>query len=172
MEMVLGLGGNVGDPPAAFAGALAGLAADHEVIAISGLYRSLPVGPPQAEFWNMAVRVGTAVSPLELLGLCGEIEAAAGRRREEEIRWGPRCLDIDLLLAAGLVHRGPRLVLPHPRLHRRAFALVPAAEVASGWVHPHLGLTLAELGENVLRADPDAVRRVADPPAVTLPEKP
>lgn len=170
MEVVLGLGGNVGDPPAAFARALARLAVGHELTAVSGLYRSRPVGPAQAEFWNMAARMVTAETPLGLLRLCAELEAAEGRRRREEIRWGPRCLDIDLLIAAGIVHRGPRLELPHRELHRRAFALVPAAEVASGWVHPYLGQTLAELAEDALRSDPSAVRRVGDPPAVTPPE--
>ena len=164
MEIVLGLGGNLGDPPAVFARVLERLDAEHEVIAASSLYRSRPVGPPQAEFWNMAARVGTPATPLDLLRMCGELEAAAGRRREGAIRWGPRCLDIDLLIAAVLVHRGPLLELPHRELHRRAFALVPAAEIAPDWVHPYLGLTLARLAESVLRSDPGAVRRVTGVP--------
>jgi 2-amino-4-hydroxy-6-hydroxymethyldihydropteridine diphosphokinase len=166
MEVVLGLGGNVGEPPAAFAQALAKLAEGHAVIAVSALYRSRPVGPPQVDFWNMAARISTTLAPLSLLELCGRIEAAAGRRRDGEIRWGPRPLDIDLLIAAGLVHRGPRLALPHREFHQRAFALVPAADVAPGWVHPYLGQTLAELAADVLRSHPDAVQLVSDTPPV------
>ena len=126
MRVILGLGGNVGDVPAAFSGALEGLAEMHAIQALSALYRSAPVGPPQPRFWNMAAVLELRTSLTALLDLCQELEEAAGRDREREVRWGPRPLDLALLLGEGVVCRGPRLELPHPRLLERAFALVPA----------------------------------------------
>lgn len=136
MRLILGLGGNVGDVPSAFRGALEGLGEVHAIRALSALYRSAPVGPPQPRFWNMAVVLELRTPLGALLDLCQELEEAAGRDREREVRWGPRPLDLDLLLGEGVVCRGPRLELPHPRLLERAFALVPAAEVAPDWRVP------------------------------------
>jgi len=147
VRVIIGLGGNLGDPPAAFRRAIAGLGVVHRVEAVSHFYKTRPVGPPQPDYWNGAALIDASTDLLELLRLCHELEAAAGRHREGAEHWGPRPLDLDLLLAEGVVHRGPRLVLPHPELHRRAFALVPAAELAPAWIHPLIGKTLAELAE-------------------------
>ena len=125
--------------------ALRQLAREHRVVGLSRLYRTAPVGPPQPWFWNMVVRLEPRGPLLALLETCQGLERAAGRERGAEPRWGPRSLDLDLLVARGVVHRGPRLELPHPRLHGRAFALLPAAELAPEWVVPGLGRTLAEL---------------------------
>jgi 2-amino-4-hydroxy-6-hydroxymethyldihydropteridine diphosphokinase len=92
-----------------------------------------------------------------LLGACLDLERQAGRVRVAGDRWGPRPLDLDLLIADGLVCRGPRLELPHPRLLERAFALVPAAEVAGGWRHPLDGRSLAELAAACDRTGMEAV---------------
>jgi 7,8-dihydro-6-hydroxymethylpterin-pyrophosphokinase len=97
MQILLGLGGNLGDPPQAFNQALAALSECHHAH-----------------------------------------------------RWGPRPLDLDLLMAHSLAHRGPRLILPHPLLVRRAFALVPAAELTPDWVHQTAGCTLGELARQAL----------------------
>lgn len=158
MRIVLGLGGNLGDPPKAFDAALAALTGDCRVLARSALYRSDPVGPPQPQYWNASVLVDSSLSLLDLLARCQSLEAAAGRRREEG-RWGPRPLDLDLLVADGAVHRGPRLMLPHVRFGERAFAAVPAAEVAPEWVHPLLGVRLAVLARRLGGA---GLERVAD----------
>jgi 2-amino-4-hydroxy-6-hydroxymethyldihydropteridine diphosphokinase len=157
LDVLVGLGGNLGDPRAAFAAALAALAGTGEVVATSGLWRTRPVGPAQPDYLNAVILIGWPGEPRSLLARCLELERAAGRDRSSAPRWGARPLDLDLLLARGLVWRGPDLELPHPRLHERAFALVPAAEVAPGWVHPVVGLTLAELADAVRRADPGAL---------------
>ncbi len=165
MRILIGLGGNLGDPPAAFRRALDALAAGHVLVATSRLYRTAPIGPQQPRYWNMAALLSVGVAPPALLAACHRIEAAAGRDREREARWGPRPLDLDLLLADGVVCRGPGLELPHPRLAGRAFALVPAAELAPDWIHPWTGRTLEALAAAALTADPDAVELVGSLPA-------
>lgn len=131
VEVALGLGGNLGDPVAAFARALRGLG-DHPAIALgrsSPVYRTKPWGiVEQPDFLNMAVLLSTDLCEVELLNLCMELERASGRERRE--RWGPRTLDIDILTFGELVTDRPSLQLPHPRLAKRAFVLVPLAEIA------------------------------------------
>lgn len=149
MLVLIGFGGNRGDALAAFAGAAAGLAREVRVIACSSLWRSAPIGPPQEDFLNAAVLVETRAHPGTLLALCQRLEAAAGRDRGAERRWGPRALDLDLLISPGVVIESPDLVLPHPRLAERRFALAPAAEVAPMWLHPRLHRTLAGLASSL-----------------------
>ncbi|MDD5562857.1 MAG: 2-amino-4-hydroxy-6-hydroxymethyldihydropteridine diphosphokinase [Thermoanaerobaculaceae bacterium] len=145
MQLVIGLGGNRGDVARAFSRALDDLARGLRVLARSGVWRSAPQGPPQPDYLNAAVLVETDRHPAELLALCQRLETAAGRDRTREERWGPRTLDLDLLLAPGLVIESIVLTLPHPRLDERRFALAPAAEAAPGWRHPRLHRTLPEL---------------------------
>jgi 2-amino-4-hydroxy-6-hydroxymethyldihydropteridine diphosphokinase len=156
-DVIVGFGANLGDPPAVFSAALDRLSRSAEVTGVSRLWRTRPIGPDQPDFTNAAVLLRWPADPLQLLRTCREVEAHTGRNREAEQRWGPRALDLDLLVARDLVWRSRDLVLPHPRFHQRAFALVPAAELAPGWVHPTTGRTIGELAVEVQAADPDAL---------------
>jgi 2-amino-4-hydroxy-6-hydroxymethyldihydropteridine diphosphokinase len=131
MTAWLGLGGNVGDPVAAMAEALARLDAhpDCAVTAVSRLYRTPPWGKTDQDwFFNSAAAVETKLNPHELLDLCLEIERAMKRIRQE--RWGPRTLDMDILAYEDLTLGDDRLTLPHPRMRDRAFVLMPLADIA------------------------------------------
>jgi 2-amino-4-hydroxy-6-hydroxymethyldihydropteridine diphosphokinase len=137
----IALGANLGDPPSQLRAALQQLraSAEVEVVAVSGFYRTPPLGPPgQPDYCNAVCAVETGLEPEGLLDLLQSIENAAGRRRDGE-RWGPRVLDLDLLHVEGRVSRTPRLTLPHPHLHQRAFVLVPLAEIAPDLQIPGLG---------------------------------
>jgi len=161
MDVLLGLGGNLGDPPAAFRRAVEDLEFETEVCAVSSLYRSYPVGPPQPRYWNMTVFVRCPLQPLALLDFCQRLEVEAGRVRDPAQVWGPRTLDIDLLLARQIVHVSGRLFLPHAHLHRRAFALVPASEIVPHWRHPLVGETIGEMASAAVAGVPSAVEKVA-----------
>lgn len=145
MRLLIGLGGNEGDVLGAFSRALAGLQSHVAVLARSSVWRSAPQGPPQPDYLNAAVLVEAELHPAAILTLCQRLEAEEGRDRAREERWGPRPLDLDLLIAPGIVIEAPALVLPHPRLGVRRFALAPAAELAPDWLHSRLHRTLAQL---------------------------
>ena len=132
----IALGANLGDPAATVNAAFAALAGlpQSMLTARSALYRTAPVGIlDQPEFVNAAARITTQLAPEALLDELLAIEQRFGRIRAE--RNGPRTLDLDILLYDDLVIDTPRLTLPHPRLHLRAFVLYPLADVA-----PHLAL--------------------------------
>ena len=148
MRAALGLGSNVGDRRAHLETALSGLRARLEVLSVSRFLATEPVGgPPQGEFLNAAALVETELSPRALLELAQALEEAAGRERDA--RWGPRTLDIDLLLYGDEVVRDADLVIPHPRLHERRFVLEPLAEIAPDWIVPRLDRTVRELREDL-----------------------
>ncbi len=155
LRVVLGLGGNLGDPGSAFAVALNAFADEGWIIATSRLWKTTAVGPEQPDYLNAAAVIHWPGGPRALLERCRALESEAGRDRSTEERWGPRVLDLDLLLAEGLVCCGPKLELPHPRFHERLFALEPAAEVAPEWLHPILGRTVTELAEACRQNEPD-----------------
>ena len=129
-EVLLGLGGNLGDPAAAIAAALARLdAAGVRVTRRSHLYRTAPWGvTDQPDFLNLCAAAETALPPRALLRLAQRIEAELGRERRE--RWGPRTIDIDILAYGEAAVDEPDLTIPHPRLTERAFVLVPLEEIA------------------------------------------
>jgi 2-amino-4-hydroxy-6-hydroxymethyldihydropteridine diphosphokinase len=109
---------------------------------VSSVYETEPVGgPDQGPYLNLAVRAATRRSPRSLLRLCGAVEHALGRDRTE--RWGPRTIDVDILLYGQRVVNRRDLQIPHPRLVTRAFALVPLMEVAPGQTLPD-GTRLSE----------------------------
>jgi 2-amino-4-hydroxy-6-hydroxymethyldihydropteridine diphosphokinase len=140
MDAVVGLGANLGDPAATLVAAVAELSLVGRVTAISALYETDPVGPPQPAYLNAAVRVRFEGPARGLLGALLDIERRHGRVRRD--RWGPRTLDLDLLWIAGEAVIEDGLVVPHPRLAERRFALVPLLEVAPEARHPLSGALL------------------------------
>ena len=111
---------------------------------LSAMYETEPVGyTGQGKFINAAAEVESALSPKGLLRLCLSVEDRLGRVRT--VRWGPRTIDIDVLLMDGLVVDTEGLIIPHPLMHTRGFVLRPLAEIAPGAVHPALRLTAAEM---------------------------
>jgi 2-amino-4-hydroxy-6-hydroxymethyldihydropteridine diphosphokinase len=135
---VVGVGANLGDRLATMRAAVRAMARVARVEATSRVFESAPVGgPPQRAFLNAAARVAYQGTPHDLLDALLRIEASLGRERRE--RWGPRTIDLDLLWIDGVVVDSPRLVVPHPRLEERAFALAPLIDVAPGAQDPHTG---------------------------------
>lgn len=143
--VLIGAGANVGDAVTTLAAAVEVLA-DLEGLTVedvSAVYRTAPWPPPddprhvaQDDYRNLVVRATTRRSPDALLDELLAIEAAFGRDRAREVRWGPRVLDLDLLLVGDAVVATDRLTLPHPRLAERPFVLVPAIEVLPGGTLP------------------------------------
>lgn len=126
----VGLGANLGDPQAALRQALRDLAAlpQTQLVRASSLYRSAPVDSSGPDYVNAVAEIRTTLSPDELLAELQGLEQAAGRERPW--RNAPRTLDLDILLYDELQLRSPTLTIPHPRMHERAFVLVPLAEIA------------------------------------------
>jgi len=149
----VGLGSNLSDPAAQVRQAMAELNGlpESELLARSPLYRTAPVGPAdQPDYVNAVVSLKTRLSPRGLLEALQAIERAHGRQRDGT-RWGPRTLDLDILLYGDERLSEPGLQIPHPEMGGRAFVLVPLADVApSGLRVPGLG-TLADLIERCPR---------------------
>jgi len=144
VRAAFGLGSNVGDRRAHLDRAVEGLRACGTILAVSSYRETEPVGgPPQPRYLNAAVVAETDLEPRRLLGLAQALEAAAGRERE--VRWGPRTLDVDLLLCGDRTIREAGLVVPHPRMAERGFVLGPLAEIAPDWIVPGTGRTVEEL---------------------------
>lgn len=125
MRAFLGLGSNVGDRRAALRAAVGAMP---DVVAVSPLYETEPVGGPEQDaYFNIVVELATRQSPHELLERCRALELAADRQRT--VRWGPRTLDVDLLLVDDLVVDDDELTVPHPRMHQRNFVMVPLLDL-------------------------------------------
>ncbi|HBR99109.1 MAG TPA: 2-amino-4-hydroxy-6-hydroxymethyldihydropteridine diphosphokinase [Gammaproteobacteria bacterium] len=153
----IGLGSNLQQPLQQVMRAVDALrgTADLNQVRCSSLYRSLPLGPQdQPDFINAVVEAQTTLSPHALLAVLQALENDFGRERGGE-RWGPRVLDLDVLLHADTVISSEALVVPHPQLHRRAFVLRPLAELDENLSIPGLGslqCLLSKLSPNDLAA--------------------
>lgn len=133
MRAFLGVGSNLGDRWATLRAAVAAMP---DVVAVSPVYETEPVGGPpgQPAYLNLVVELDTDSTPRQLLETAQWLEAVAGRVRGE--RWGPRPLDVDVLVVDNLVVNEPDLVVPHPRMTERRFVLAPLADLAPELVPP------------------------------------
>lgn len=141
----IGIGSNLGDRQAHCREAIERMEqAGCTILKASALLETEPWGlSNQPLFLNAAVMIGTDRSPHDLLALLLGIESVMGRYRKD--RWGPRCIDLDILLYDDVAMQSPELTIPHPYLHERAFALIPLAEIAPDLIHPVLKKTIASL---------------------------
>ncbi len=144
------LGSNMGDRHGQIAGGLAELERSGvSVEARSSVYETEPVGgEDQPWFLNQVIRGTTRLAPIGLLEACKRIESLFGRE-PTEVRFGPRTLDVDILLYGGRVIAGERLTIPHPRMHERRFVLVPLVEIAPRLVDPRDGREYAGILERL-----------------------
>ncbi|HDP95858.1 MAG TPA: 2-amino-4-hydroxy-6-hydroxymethyldihydropteridine diphosphokinase [Candidatus Aminicenantes bacterium] len=164
MIYYLSMGSNLGNRRRNLEKGIRHLGAQGRIGPVSSLYRTRPQGMPSGtpDFFNLALRLDSGLEPMQLLQWIKVIEALMGRG----LRPGPprsRCLDADILLAGHRVHNTAELTIPHPRMTRRAFVLVPLAEIAPQMVHPVLGLKIIELLTRL--DDQDGILRIDNPPA-------
>jgi len=158
--ILIGLGSNMGNRQENIMTAIKGLSNHPEIRVdkISSLYETKPVGVTgQPDFLNGAIGISTTLEPLKLLEVCLSVECEMGRIRKE--RWGPRNIDIDILLYQDRILCDERLHIPHPRLHTRSFVLVPLSEIASD-LPVYQGLTPGQL--LTTRSDRNDVRLYAE----------
>ncbi|HUL54602.1 MAG TPA: 2-amino-4-hydroxy-6-hydroxymethyldihydropteridine diphosphokinase [Opitutaceae bacterium] len=164
-QAFVGVGANLGDRWAAIRRAKAALARVPGIAGVeaSAVYETAPVGVlDQPEFLNLVLGIETTLAPEVLLAVLHRLEQAAGRRREKEVRWGPRALDLDLLLYEGETRTGPDLTLPHPRMWERAFVTVPLRELVArlawfdrpAWAEARARLAAPPATEGVRRWQP------------------
>ncbi|MCU0570739.1 MAG: 2-amino-4-hydroxy-6-hydroxymethyldihydropteridine diphosphokinase [Oculatellaceae cyanobacterium Prado106] len=145
----IALGSNLGNSHQILEDALKTLAHHPQVSleACSPIYQTPAIGPPQPDYLNCCAIVSTSLEPEPFLALLLSIETQFGRERRE--RWGPRLLDLDLLLFDDLIIHLPGLQIPHPRMGDRAFVLVPLSDIAADWVDPVSGLAIVQLKHQV-----------------------
>ncbi|NLT96110.1 MAG: 2-amino-4-hydroxy-6-hydroxymethyldihydropteridine diphosphokinase [Clostridia bacterium] len=152
----LGLGSNLGDKRANLEEALKKLK-NHpriEILKVSSFYETEPVGFIEQDwFLNIAVKIDTSLTPLELLEFCQSIERDLLRKRE--IRWGPRTIDLDILLYENFTSQSEKLTIPHPRMKERAFVLVPLEEI-----EPDLVLDGLKISQILAKLNGEKVKKV------------
>jgi 2-amino-4-hydroxy-6-hydroxymethyldihydropteridine diphosphokinase len=161
-RVAIGIGSNLGDPPANVRAAFDALSQIGELVAKSHLYRSKPWGrSDQPDFCNAVAIVETALGPRPLLDALKALESELGRIPGE--RWGPRHIDLDILLFGNERIDQPGLHVPHPRLHERAFALIPLAEVEPSYAQAAAGLSPGERESVALMSEDE--EQASDSPA-------
>jgi 2-amino-4-hydroxy-6-hydroxymethyldihydropteridine diphosphokinase len=154
-QACIALGSNLGDRLGMIHAALDAIARlpGTVVVARSDVIETQPVGPvSQGPYLNAAAVVETALGARALLEGLLAIEASLGRRRADAPRWGPRTIDLDLVLFGEAIVAEEGLIVPHPRLHERRFVLGPLAQIAPEFVHPVLGRSVRELDRDLERA--------------------
>jgi 2-amino-4-hydroxy-6-hydroxymethyldihydropteridine diphosphokinase len=155
----IALGTNLGDRLANLRAAIAALPPSVVVRQSSHVYETPPWGlTDQPAFLNMAVKAETRLEPAVLLANLKRIEQELGRT--PTVRWGPRLIDMDILFYDDLVLETPEATIPHPRLHERAFVLVPLVDIAPDFVHPRLGRTVAEM---LAECDTSGIKQYGQP---------
>ncbi|MDJ0620253.1 MAG: 2-amino-4-hydroxy-6-hydroxymethyldihydropteridine diphosphokinase [Calothrix sp. MO_192.B10] len=149
----IGLGSNLGNSLEILEGALEILSQTPGIIiqGQSSWYQTKAVGPPQPDYLNGCALLGVEILPQLLLEILLDVESKFGRVRQEH--WGPRTLDLDLLLYEDLILDTPTLQIPHPRMSDRSFVLVPLAEIIPDWVEPISGNTIQNLLTKVDSSD-------------------
>ena len=149
VKTAIALGSNLGDSLSILENALLELAKTPGITLInhSSWYQTKPIGPPQPDYLNGCAILQVELTPLELLQQLLDIEKQFNRIRRE--RWGPRTLDLDIILYGDLILETATLEIPHPRMRERAFVLVPLAEIAPDWIEPVSKKAIADLLKQV-----------------------
>jgi len=158
IDAFIGLGSNLGDRLANLGLAVKALTDEpaFTLRKLSMAYETEPVGPPQPRYLNAVAQVGTLLSPRATLKKLQQMEEELGRVRRQ--RWGSREIDLDLLLYGDRVIQETGLIVPHPLLHSRGFALVPLCEIAPDALHPALGAKASQLLQALPHAERSQVR--------------
>lgn len=149
----LSIGSNIGERLKFIEQAVSflGLCEEIDVVQTSALYETEPWGvKDQNWFLNVAVEINTTLSPQDLLFKCNQIESTLGRNRDVEKRWGERTVDIDIVFYGKQIINTDILVVPHTRMHERAFVLVPMLEIAPEFVHPIFNKSMIDLYESLV----------------------
>jgi len=166
-DIFIALGTNLGDRLSNLTNALASLHPDFERARSSRIYETPPWGhADQPAFLNMALHARTDLGPSEALARLKQIEVEMGR--EQTFRWGPRLIDLDILFYDDLVIDSPPLIVPHPRLHERAFVLVPLMDIAPDLAHPVLGRSIRQI---LTAVDPSGITLLPDKNQTTVTPK-